>query len=263
MSPDGQGKRLEVDSVSKIYRSGKRVIEALRDVDIQVLPGEFVCIIGGSGCGKSTLLNLIAGLDQPTTGEIRLGGTPITEPGPDRTLMFQDAALFPWLNVQRNVEMAPKLQGKGRKEQMEIASHYLDLVHLHGFEDAWIHELSGGMRQRVALARCLAADPSVLLMDEPFAALDALTRDHVHDELERAWLETKKTVVFVTHNVIEAVRLADRVILLSNRPGQLKAAWRITLDRPRHAEDIEVAEVAATITSQLHKEVSSRVRKRI
>lgn len=256
-------KRLEVDSVSKLYTSGKRVVEALRDVDLQVLPGEFICIIGGSGCGKSTLLNLIAGLDHPTSGEIRLGGDRVTAPGPDRTLMFQDAALFPWLNVQKNVEMAPKLQGRSKEEQVDIARHYLELVHLHGFEHAWIHELSGGMRQRVALARCLAANPTVLLMDEPFAALDALTRDHVHDELERAWLKTRKTVVFVTHNVIEAVRLADRVILLSNRPGQLKAVWRINLDRPRHAEDLAVAEIASTITSQLHKEVSARVRKRL
>lgn len=263
MTAGRKAERLEVDSVSKLYSSGRGITEALRDVDLQVLPGEFICIIGGSGCGKSTLLNLIAGLDTPTSGEIRLGGEPVSAPGPDRTLMFQDAALFPWLNVKKNVEMAPKLQGRSKEEQSEIAQHYLELVHLHGFENAWIHELSGGMRQRVALARCLAANPAVLLMDEPFAALDALTRDHVHDELERAWLETGKTVVFVTHNVIEAVRLADRVILLSNRPGQLKAAWRITLDRPRHAENLEVAEIAATITAQLHKEVGSRVRQRL
>ena len=204
--------KIRVDGVSRHFPSGHGgQLAALENINLEVLPGEFLCIVGPSGCGKSTLLHLIAGLDRPSTGEIWIDGRKVLEPGPDRILLFQELGLFPWLTARENVEFGLRQKGVNTKERREQAGYYLDLVHLSQFEEHHPHQLSGGMKQRVALARALAMQPDVLLMDEPFAALDAQTRDLLHDELERVWRETGQTIIFVTHNVREAVRLGDRV----------------------------------------------------
>ena len=211
-------------------------------------PGEFTCLIGASGCGKSTLLNLVAGLDQPTSGEISVGGRV--------ALMFQEPGLFPWLTAQGNVELALRARGVRKAERKQRAAELLDAVHLAGFGKKRPHELSGGMRQRVALARALAQDADVLLMDEPFGALDAMTRDLLHDELDRVCEGRNLTVLFVTHNVREAVRLGDRVVLLSSRPGRVIAEYKVPIERPRRIDSAPVAELAGTITDRLREEVS-------
>jgi NitT/TauT family transport system ATP-binding protein len=227
----------------------------LQNIDLEIEQGEFVCIVGPSGCGKSTLLHLLAGLDRPTTGEITVDGKPVQGPGTDRILLFQELGLFPWLSVRQNVEFGLKMAGVSRDERRDRARTFLRMVHLSHFEDHYIHQLSGGMKQRVALARSLALRPKILLMDEPFAALDAQTRDMLHDELERIWKETSPTVVFVTHNVREAVRLGDRVLLMSFRPGRIKSQFHVTLPRPRHVEDADVAYLSKEILGQLREEI--------
>jgi NitT/TauT family transport system ATP-binding protein len=228
---------------------------ALQNIDLEIEQGEFVCIVGPSGCGKSTLLHLIAGLDRPTSGEITVDGAPVNGPGTDRILLFQELGLFPWLTVRQNVEFGLKMGGVSKTERKDRARVFLRMVHLSHFEDHYIHQLSGGMKQRVALARSLALRPKILLMDEPFAALDAQTRDMLHDELERIWKETAPTIVFVTHNVREAVRLGDRVLLMSFRPGRIKTQFQINLDRPRHVEDSDVAYLSKEILGQLREEI--------
>ncbi len=241
------GRALHVRGVSKTYAASDRLVQALAPTDLDVAAGEFVCLLGASGCGKSTLLGLIAGLEQPTTGVIAVDGIPIDGPSPDRVLLFQEAALFPWLTVEDNVAFGLKQSALPRDEQHRIARDWIARVHLNGFERAFVHQLSGGMRQRAALARALATDPSMLLMDEPFGALDALTRDRLHEELESLWAATRKTVVFVTHNVREAVALGDRVLVLSPRPGRIVGDFRISLPRPRALEDITVMHQASEI----------------
>ncbi len=232
---------------------------ALQNIDLEIEQGEFVCIVGPSGCGKSTLLHLLAGLDRPTTGEIRVDGNIVQGPGTDRILIFQELGLFPWLTVHQNVEFGLKMAGLSRAERRERARTFLRLVHLSHFEDHYVHQISGGMKQRVALARSLALRPKILLMDEPFAALDAQTRDMLHDELERLWKETAPTIVFVTHNVREAVRLGDRVLLMSFRPGRIKNQFEIALPRPRHVEDQDVARLSKEILGQLREEIDRSV----
>ena len=229
---------------------------ALDRVELKVQPGEFLCIVGPSGCGKSTLLHLIAGLQSPTSGGVLVDDRPVNGPGTDRILIFQDLGLFPWLTVSANVEFGMKMKGLSKAERAEQSEHYLRLVHLAQFRDSYIHQLSGGMRQRVALARALASEPDVLLMDEPFAALDAQTRDLLHDELERIWAETGCTIVFVTHNVREAVRLGDRVVLLTFRPGRIKREFVVDLPRPRHIEDAAVAQTSGEILDELREEIN-------
>lgn len=229
---------------------------ALDHVSLHVNTGEFVCVVGPSGCGKSTLLHLIAGLHRQSSGEIWLDGTPVEGPGTDRIMIFQEHALFPWLTVGENVAFGMKMKGIPRAEREERTRYYLRLVHLGKFENSYIHQLSGGMRQRVAIARALATEPDVLLMDEPFAALDAQTRDILHDELERIWAETGRTIIFVTHNVREAVRLGDRVVLLTFRPGRVKSEFSVDLPRPRHLEDPEVAATAREVLDQLREEIN-------
>jgi len=236
-----------LDQVSKVYGTGAGAVQALDRIDLRVHTGEFVCLVGASGCGKSTLLNLMAGLDQPTAGWVDLRGR--------AGLMFQEAALFPWLTVAGNIELALRLRGIGRKERKEQAASLLRSVHLNGFGAKRPHELSGGMRQRVALARVFAQEADVLLMDEPFGALDAMTRDLLHDELERLWEDRSFTVVFVTHNVREAARLADRVVLLSSRPGRVVQEFPVDIARPRTIEAPAVSAVAAEITHRLREEV--------
>jgi NitT/TauT family transport system ATP-binding protein len=219
----------------------------LDDITLDVAPGEFVTLLGASGCGKSTLLNLVAGLDAPSTGTISTAGRP--------ALMFQEHALFPWLTAGRNIELALKLRGVPGPERRGEAERLLELVRLKDAHRKRVHELSGGMRQRVALARALAQDSRLLLMDEPFAALDAITRDVLHDELTRIWHETGVSVLFVTHNVREAVKLAQRVVLLSSRPGRVARTWTIGIPAPRRIEDSAVAELSAEITEELRGEI--------
>jgi NitT/TauT family transport system ATP-binding protein len=234
--------------VSKVYGRGAAAVPALDQVSLAAEPGEFTCLIGASGCGKSTLLNLVAGLDQPTSGEISVGGRV--------ALMFQEPGLFPWLTAAGNVELALRARGVGRAERKQRAAELLEAVHLAGFGRKRPHELSGGMRQRVALARALAQDADVLLMDEPFGALDAMTRDLLHDELDRVCEGRNLTVLFVTHNVREAVRLGDRVVMLSSRPGRVIAEYKVPIERPRRIDSAPVAELAGTITDRLREEVS-------
>ncbi|RZU51807.1 NitT/TauT family transport system ATP-binding protein [Krasilnikovia cinnamomea] len=240
---------VRLDGVSKQYGRGDGALLALDRVSLDVYPGEFVCLLGASGCGKSTLLSLVAGLDQISGGVLDTGGRRVA-------LMFQEAALFPWLSVAGNVEIALRLRGFGRAERRERAAQLLETVRLKGFGDKRPHELSGGMRQRVALARALAQEADVLLMDEPFGALDAMTRDILHDEMERIWREQELTVLFVTHNVREAVRLGDRVVLLSSRPGRVIEDFPVPHARPRRIDSPEVSALAATITDRLRAEVS-------
>ena len=246
------GLAVSIAEVSKAYGSGASATHALDRVSLDVAPGEFVCLIGASGCGKSTLLNLVAGLDQPTSGTVAVSGR--------TALMFQESALFPWLTVRGNVALALKLRGVPRKERRDRADELLDIVHLRAFGDKRPHELSGGMRQRVALARAFAQDADVLLMDEPFGALDAMTRDLLHDELESLWAERGLTVLFVTHNVREAARLGDRVVLLSSRPGRVAETFTPDLPRPRRMEDPATTEVAGAITARLREEVARHAR---
>jgi len=254
-----QPARKESISLSGVFRSyadsrGSST-RALQNIDLEIEQGEFVCIVGPSGCGKSTLLHLLAGLDRPTTGEITVDGSPVKGPGTDRILLFQELGLFPWLTVRQNVEFGLKMAGVSKTERRDQARVFLRMVHLSHFEDHYIHQLSGGMKQRVALARSLTLRPKILLMDEPFAALDAQTRDMLHDELERIWKETSPTIVFVTHNVREAVRLGDRVLLMSFRPGRIKTQFQIDLQRPRHVEDSDVAYLSKEILGQLREEI--------
>nr|WP_246094913.1 ABC transporter ATP-binding protein [Streptomyces roseicoloratus] len=236
-----------MEHVSKSFGGPAGGQLVLDDISLDVAPGEFVTLLGASGCGKSTLLNLVAGLDRPTTGTITTTGRP--------ALMFQEHALFPWLTAGKNIELALKLRGLPKPLRRPEADRLLELVRLTGSYHKRVHELSGGMRQRVAMARALAQNSSLLLMDEPFAALDAITRDVLHDELTRIWRETRLSVLFVTHNVREAVRLAQRVVLLSSRPGRIAHQWTIDIPHPRRIEDAAVAELSLEITEQLRGEI--------
>jgi NitT/TauT family transport system ATP-binding protein len=242
---------LEVRGVSRLFNTRRQQTLALSDVSLSVREGEFVCLLGPSGCGKSTLLNVIAGFEKPDSGEVIANGKRVTKPGADRVVVFQEAALFPWLNVRSNVECGLKLGGRARQERRAVARDYLKLVGLERFENALVHELSGGMKQRVQLARSLAVDPAILLMDEPFAALDAQTRDVLQEELQNIWVRTRKTIVFVTHNVREAVLLADRVVVMSPSPGRIKREIEITLEHPRDPDSHAVVDLAADIREEL------------
>ena len=239
------GPAVAVHGLTKRFGNAANVLE---DVTLEVAQGEFLCILGASGCGKSTLLSLVADLDQPTTGSVEvLGGKP--------ALMFQEPALFPWLTAKENVELALRLKGVGKNERRERAQELLSLVRLKDAGKKRVHELSGGMRQRVAMARALAQDSHVLLMDEPFAALDAITRDVLHEELVRIRESQKLTVLFVTHNVREAVRLGDRVVLLSSRPGRVVKEYDVKIDQPRRIESPQVASLSVEITDDLRREI--------
>jgi len=246
---------LEAISLSYKTTSGERLL-ALDNVSLDVKPGEFLCIVGPSGCGKSTLLHLIAGLQPQTSGRILVDGAPVSGPGTDRILIFQELGLFPWLTVGGNVEFGMKMKNVSKAEREEKVQYYLRLVHLLKFRDSYIHQLSGGMRQRVALARALATEPDVLLMDEPFGALDAQSRDLLHDELERLWAETGRTIIFVTHNVREAARLGDRVVLLTFRPGRVKQEFSVNLPRPRKIKQPYIARMARDIMDCLRDEIN-------
>lgn len=247
--------KLELKNLSKTFVTKNRTVDVFKNIDLEILSGQFVCLLGPSGCGKSTLINVIAGLEPATGGEAVLNGTIIQGPGPDKVMMFQEPALFPWLNVIDNVEFGLKLEGVGKAECRKIALQMLDKVHLTKFKDAYLHQLSGGMKQRVALARCLAMNSEVLLMDEPFSALDFQTRFILQMELQRIWLETKKTIIFVTHSVEEAVLLADRVVLMGSAPSGIKEIFDVTLNRPRKVDDLESMALSRHILKALKEEV--------
>jgi NitT/TauT family transport system ATP-binding protein len=242
------GPAVQISDVSKVFGRGDTTLQALDGVSLSVAPGEFVCLIGASGCGKSTLLNLVAGLDSPTSGEISTGGRRVS-------LMFQESALFPWLTAARNVEMPLRAAGVPRAQRRERVAELLDLVQLTAFANKRPHQLSGGMRQRVALARALAQDADVLLMDEPFGALDAMTRDLLHEVLEGIWRRRKLSIMFVTHEVREAVRLGDRVVLLSSRPGRVIGEFDVGFDRPRGMDSADTVGLAIKIKDRLREEI--------
>jgi len=244
--------KLAIENVSKSFKGASGSVLALDRVSLNVAEAEFVCLVGASGCGKTTLLNIIAGLEKPDSGLVLADGKPVTGPGRERLVMFQEPALFPWLTVLGNVlfglKLKPNLTSKDRRD---VASYYLELVGLSRFERANIHELSGGMKQRVSLARALAPNPRVLLMDEPFAALDALTREQLYGDIQRIWKARRKTIVFVTHNVREAACLGDRVLLFAPHPGRIHEEFTVDLPRPRDINSVDLAAYATQITKAL------------
>ena len=252
--------KLRIQNISKSFQSNNKGFSALEDINLEVREGEFVCIVGPSGCGKTTLLNIVAGLEKADSGEVWISGHKINGAGPDRVVIFQEAALFPWLNVIKNVEFGLKQKGVNGSQRRNTALEYLKMVHLTKFQHAHVHELSGGMKQRVAIARALAMNPEMLLMDEPFSALDAQTRWILHFELQNIWLKTKKTILFVTHNIREAVCLADRIVILSISPGRIKKEFTVELPRPRDDNDVNVAEYSTRIMKELKAEINKVVK---
>ena len=247
-----QTAKLAVEGVSKWFRTRRATVHAIDNISLSVAEGEFVCLVGPSGCGKSTLLDIIAGLTKADTGSVLADDEPVEGPGRHRLVMFQEAALFPWLTVLGNVMFGLKLKPElSRQQRLDIAHKHLKLVGLSKFIHANVHELSGGMKQRVALARSLAPDPHVLLMDEPLASLDALTREQLYSDIQRIWQARRKTILLVTHNVREAVCLGDRVVLLSPHPGRVREQFEIPLPRPRDINSAELAHYARKITSAL------------
>lgn len=246
---------LQLNSINKTFENTDK--ESLSNISLSVEEGEFICIVGPSGCGKSTLLNLVAGLIQPTSGEILLDNKKIEGPGADRVMMFQEAALYPWLNVMENVMFGPQALGYNKAKQREIAEKYLHMVQLWNYRDYPIHQISGGMKQRTALARALAMDSKLLLMDEPFSALDKQTINVLREELEQIWEQTRKTILYVTHSVEEAIYFADRVVVMSENPGQIREIIPITLERPRHVEN----EAFMALRQQILASVKAGVRK--
>lgn len=261
---DSGAAKLSLRGLAKSYtRTNGETVQALAGIDLEIAAGEFVCIVGPSGCGKSTLLDLIAGLESPDAGEVLVDGQPVTGPTPDRAMLFQEPALFPWMSIVRNVEYPLALKGMAADERRNLAMRWLTRVQLGAFADAQPHELSPSMRQRAALARSLACQPDVLLADEPFGTLDAQSRELLQNELQSVWSETRNTLVFVTHNVREAVFLADRVLLMSARPGTFLAEHRISTPRPRSWEDVLLTRVVTDIHDHLLKEVEKVVQAEI
>lgn len=251
--------KLEIKNVSKRFRAietnSANPVTAVENVNLSIEEGELVCFVGPSGCGKSTLLNILAGLDMPTEGQVILNGQPVRETGPDRIMVFQENALFPWLRVIDNVEFGLKMAGVESRKRHEIALHYLDMMQLTKFAEAFTYQLSGGMKQRVAIARALVMDPEVLLMDEPFAALDSQTRDLLLVELQLIWARTRKTIIFVTHNIIESVCLGDRIVIFTSRPGKVKSEMTVNYRRPRLSEDSNLQQYQRKVLDQLRAEI--------
>jgi len=245
---------LTISGVSRFFESETGTVEALRDINLDVFDKEFMCFIGPSGCGKTTLLRIVAGLDQPTSGEVLLDGKVIKSPDPERGMVFQEYSLFPWRTIIDNVAFGLEIKGVPKKERYEIARKYLKMVGLEAFEQSYSYELSGGMRQRVAIVRALANDPKVLLMDEPFGSVDAQTRNLLQGELLRIWGEERKTVLFITHSIDEAVYLADRVVVLSARPGQIREIIEIDLERPRQRTSVDVNVIRERLLGLLGEE---------
>ncbi|NYT01461.1 MAG: ABC transporter ATP-binding protein [Methanosarcinales archaeon] len=248
---------LEVKGVSKLFEAEGKEMEALRDVNLSIDEGDFVCFIGPSGCGKTTLLRIIAGLEMPSSGEVYLEGKPITRPGPERGMVFQEYSLFPWRTVLDNVAFGLELKGLSQAARYERSRPFIRMVELERFENSYPHELSGGMKQRVAIARALVNEPKALLMDEPFGALDAQTRNIMQSELLRIWEKERKTVIFVTHSVDEAIYLADKIVIMSARPGRIKDIIDIDLPRPRKRTSQEVNWIRDRILEDLRSELKS------
>src|SRR6267378_7586866 len=249
---------LEMKNVGKTYSQNGRSIEALRGANLRVKKGEFICLIGASGCGKSTLLRMTAGFESATSGETLMWGVPIAGPGPSRGMVFQDYGLFPWLNVRDNIGFGPKSRGRTRAETRETVDQFIDLVGLQRFADVHPHQLSGGMKQRVAIARVLANDAEVVLMDEPFGALDAMTRERLQDELVDIWSRTGLTVIFVTHSIEEAIFLADRVVVMSPGPGRIDNEYAIDLPRPRDIAAPEFNDIRRELARKLHSNLARK-----
>ncbi len=246
--------KLVIEKVSKHFDTSQGKVTALENVSLSVREGEFVCLVGPSGCGKSTLLNMIAGLEMPDSGQILADGQAIKGPGSERMMMFQESALFPWLDVLGNVMFGLRLKPSlNDGERRDVARFYLKLVGLEKFTHSNVHELSGGMKQRVALARALAPNPRLLLMDEPFAALDAMTREQLYRDIQDIWTQRKKTIIFVTHNVREAACLGDRVILFSPHPGRIQEQFEVTLPRNRDINSVDLASYSSEITKALKR----------
>jgi NitT/TauT family transport system ATP-binding protein len=243
---------LDLRNVGKVYELNDQRIEALRDANLVVEKGEFVCLIGASGCGKSTLLRIVAGFEPPSAGEALMWSKPIAGPAPDRGMVFQDYGLFPWLSVRQNIGFGPASRGLPKAELRALVDRFVDMVGLTRFADAYPHQLSGGMKQRVAIARVLANDAEMVLMDEPFGALDAMTRERLQDELLDIWQRTKLTVLFVTHSIEEAIFLADRVVVMEPGPGRIASEHRIELPRPRDVSSPEFNAVRRDLSARLH-----------
>lgn len=252
--------KVEIKGVNKSFRqNGNGVIPAIEDINLEITAGEFVCILGPSGCGKSTLLNVVAGLDRPDQGQVFIDGKPVETCGPDRGVVFQEGALFPWLTVMGNVEFALKMLGMPKNERMEKSGRYLQMVHLSQFAHCYPHELSGGMRQRAAIARTLAMEPEIFLMDEPFSALDSQTKAMLHQELIEIWQATGKAVIFITHSVDEALALADRIVLFSARPGRIKKEFTVSTERPRDLNHPKMIMLQREIRFYLQEELEKVV----
>ncbi|PRO66295.1 ABC transporter ATP-binding protein [Alkalicoccus urumqiensis] len=252
---------VKINHVEKTFPGSKNTepFTVFKDIDLQVAPGEFVSLLGPSGCGKSTLLNIVAGLDKATAGTVQVKEKTIQSPGPDRGVVFQEAALMPWMSVRENVEFALRKQ-HGKAESREKAEYYLKLVHLSKFMKSYPHELSGGMKQRVSIARALSMDPEVLLMDEPFGALDEQTRTMLHKEVQYIWEETNKTILFVTHNIRESILLSDRIVLMGTRPGGIRTIFDVDLPRPRDPASQGFADLEKDIMNVLEKEIEKVMR---
>jgi sulfonate transport system ATP-binding protein len=252
--------KLQAKNIVKSFDHNGNSVLALNGINLDVQEGDFICIVGPSGCGKSTFLNIVAGLEKPDSGEILLNGQSISSPGPDRTMVFQEGALFPWLKVIDNVEFGLKMAGIPKDERRQISQRYLDMMQLTKFADSYTYQLSTGMKQRVAIARALAMDPEILLMDEPFAALDSQTRDLLLVELQLIWERTKKTIIFVTHNISESVILGNRVVIFKNRPSTIKKEVVIDYRRPRLMEDENLQKYYHQILEELKTEVIARIK---
>ena len=256
--PDTANPILELHGVSKQFELQGQRVEALRDANLSVKKGEFVCLIGASGCGKSTLLRIVAGFETPSRGQAQMWGASIAGPGPERGLVFQDYGLFPWLTVRRNIAFGPVSRGRSAEEVREIVERFITLVGLQRFADAYPHQLSGGMKQRVAIARVLANDAEIVLMDEPFGALDAMTRERLQDELLDIWQRTGLTVLFVTHSIEEAIFLADRIVVMSPGPGRIDSELTVTLPRPRDVVGSDFNDMRRELSQKLHSHHSRK-----
>src|SRR2546427_3064193 len=252
--------KLETRNVTKEFQGINEAnsVTALENINLQIEDGQFICFVGPSGCGKTTLLNILAGLDKPTSGEVILNGQPVRETGPDRIMVFQENALFPWLKVIDNVEFGLKMAGVEKEKRHERAMHFLEMMQLTKFANAYTYQLSGGMKQRVAIARALAIDPEVLLMDEPFAALDSQTRDLLLVEVQLIWARTKKTIAFITHNILESVVLGDKVAVFTKRPGTVKKEIAVNYRRPRLPEDENLQPYYRQVIDAMKGEISGR-----
>ncbi len=254
---------IQIINVSKVFSAGDREVMALAEINLDIKRGEFICLLGPSGCGKSTLLNAVAGFSSPTTGAILVDGKPVQSPGPDRGMVFQEYALFPWMTVEKNIAFGLEIKKLPKAQIKQRVAMLLEMLNLHDFRDRYPKDLSGGMRQRVAIARVLALDSPIMLMDEPFGALDSLTRRNLQDELLRIWTEFKKTIIFVTHSIEESVYLADRIVVMTYRPGKIKKNVRVTMPHPRDPSSAEFNSLKKELALLVMEEQSRHLQEEI